>query len=64
MEYARILEERLRRIIREVSGHTGSEIKKNLTGDLEEKFRTALKDHSENETAKFLSLLKKACEKI
>ncbi len=64
MEHARILDERLRRIIGEVSGYTGSEIKKNLIGDFEKNLRTTLKEHSAKETARFLTLLKKACEKI
>ncbi len=64
MEHARILEERLRRIIGEVSGHTGNEIKRNLIGDFETNLRAILKEHSEKETARFLALLKKAFEKI
>lgn len=64
MEHARILDERLRRIIGEVSGRTGGEIKKNLLGDLEKCVRAAMEEHCEKETVRFLSLLKKAIEKI
>lgn len=64
MENARILDERLRKIISEVSGRTGGEIKKNLLGDLGECFQTAIEEHSRRETTRLLELLKKAIEKM
>lgn len=64
MENARILDERLRNIISEVSGRTGGEIKKGLLGDLGVCFQTAIEEHSRRETARLLELLKKAIEKM
>lgn len=64
MENARLLDERLRRIIGEVSGRTGWEIKKNLLSDFGESVRVALEDHSNRETVRMLTLLKRAIEKI
>ncbi len=64
MENARLLDERLRRIIREIGGRTGGEIKKGLIGDLGDCVRVALEKHSEREAVRFLTLLKKAIDKI
>lgn len=64
VENARLLDERLRRIIGEVSGRTGGEIKKNLLNDFENYVRAALEEHSHRETARLLALLKRAIEKI
>lgn len=64
MENARILDERLRKIISEVSGRTGKEIKKNLLGDLGECFQAAMEKHSGKETFRLLELVKKAVEKM
>ena len=63
MENARLLDERLRKIIGEVSGRTGGEIKKILMNDFEDRVRSALEEHSQRETARFLALLKRALEK-
>lgn len=64
MENARLLDERLRKIIGEVSGRTGGEIKKNLLMDFEDRVRSAMEEHSYRETARFLALLKRALEKF
>lgn len=64
MENARLLDERLRRIIGEVSGHTGGEIKKNLLKDFEASVRSALEVQWRGETARLLAMLKKAVDKI
>lgn len=64
MENARLLDERLRRIIGEIGGRTGKEIKKNLLDDFETRVCTALKDHSHRETIRLLELLKRTIEKI
>lgn len=64
MENARILDQRLRKIISEVSGNTGSEIKKNLLEDLSECFQTTIKEHSRRETARLLELMKRTIEKM
>lgn len=64
MENARLLDERLRKIIGEVSGRTGGEIKKNLLNDFENRVHTALDEHSHRETTRFLAMLKRAIEKI
>lgn len=64
MENARHLDERLRRIIREVSIWTGGEINKNLLHEVEHNIRNILNDHRRNETARFLLLLKDAVDRI
>lgn len=64
MENARLLDERLRRIIGEVSGRTGGEIKKNLLNEFEGRVRTVLEDLTGRETARFLELFKKAVDQI
>jgi len=64
VENARILDERLRKIISEISGRAGREIKKDLLGDLDECFQTAIEEHARKETTRLLELLKKAIEKM
>lgn len=64
MENARLLDERLRRIIGEVSGRTGGEIKKHLLADFEAGVRSALEEQWQRDTARLLGLLKKAVERI
>lgn len=60
MENARLLDERLRKIISEVSGHTGGEIKRNLLRELETVVKAAMDRHSQKETVRILVLLKSA----
>lgn len=64
MENARLLDERLRKIISEVSLRTGGEIKKSLLSDFHEQVRCTLEENSKRERARLLALLKKAIEKI
>ncbi|SHJ34102.1 hypothetical protein [Desulfofundulus thermosubterraneus] len=64
MENARILEERLKRIIREVSNQTGNEIKQNLLSDLEKEVATIVRQNSHQEITRFLTLLKGAIHQI
>lgn len=64
MENARLLDERLRKIINEISRHTGEEMKKNLLREFETGYSTALEKHSQKKTIQFLTLLKNALNKI
>ncbi|OPX84164.1 MAG: hypothetical protein A4E53_03940 [Pelotomaculum sp. PtaB.Bin104] len=64
MENARLLDERLRKIIGEVSHNTGGEIKKNLLQDFEASFNKALEKNLQKETIRILALLKSAIDKI
>ncbi len=64
MENARVLEERLRKIIGEISCRTGNEIKKHLLDDFGKCLRTTIATHTEKETVKFLSLLKKSVDTL
>lgn len=64
MENARLLDERLRKIISEVGLRAGGEIKKNLLDDFYECVRSALGENSERKTARLLVLLKRAIDKI
>lgn len=64
MENARVLEERLRKIIGEISGRTGNEIKKHLLDDFGACLRTTIEAHTRRETEKFLSILKKTIDTL
>lgn len=58
------MDERLRRIIREIGIRTGGEINKSLLGDFEQSTRVILEDHYRRETARFLALFKNAVDQI
>ncbi|HPU35161.1 MAG TPA: hypothetical protein PL078_02735 [Bacillota bacterium] len=64
MDNARLLDERLRRIIREISGRTGGEIRKDLLQDFGEHVRFALEEHTRRETSRLLLNLKRAIDNI
>jgi ribosomal protein S7 len=64
VENARLLDERLRKIISEVSSSTGKEIKKNLLKDLTEAFQTTIEAYSRRETTRLLEMLKSTIEKM
>lgn len=64
MENARILDERLRKIISEIGMRTGGEIKRGLLSDLSDCFQTTIEEHSRRETVRLLGLLKKAIDKM
>lgn len=64
MENARLLDERLRNIIGEVSHFTGREIKKNLLQDFETMINKASERNFQKETLRILALLKNAIDKI
>jgi len=63
MDSARLLDERLRRIIREISGRTGGEIRKDLLQDFGEHV-FALEEHTQREASRLLLNLKRAIDKI
>lgn len=64
MENARQLDERLRRIIGELGGRTGAEIKKSLLPEYEERIATLVEKQTRQETVRFLKLLKEAVSKL
>jgi len=64
VENARLLDERLRRIISEVGKRTGGEINKTLLSEFEHSVRVILDERCRSETARFLALFKKAVERI
>lgn len=64
MENARVLDERLRKIVKEISSRTGNEIKHDLLGELEAAFHTAMEEYSRKEIIRLMMLLKKAVEKM
>ncbi|NLI14133.1 hypothetical protein [Pelotomaculum propionicicum] len=64
MENARILDERLKRIIGEVGHRAGSEIRRSLLQDMENSFTAALEAHCRRETEKLLKLFSEAVNKI
>ncbi|HHU85744.1 MAG: hypothetical protein ACOX86_02375 [Pelotomaculaceae bacterium] len=64
MDNARLLDERLRRIIREISGRTGGEIRKDLLQDFAGHVRSALEEHTQREASRMLLILKRTIDKI
>lgn len=64
MENARMLDERLRRIIGEIGGRAGGEIKRSLLADCEARMAAIVEGQSMRETARFLKLLKEAVNKL
>lgn len=60
MQNARALDERLRKIIREVSGSTGREIKRDLTEEL----ARVIYENRMQQTRDFLESFKQALKKI
>ncbi len=64
MENARLLDERLKRIIGEVGYRTSGEIKKNLLQDMEKSFLGMLEAHYRRETVRLLRLLSEVINKI
>lgn len=64
MENARLLDERLRRIIREISEKTGGEIKKNLIVEIKDCFSTVIEEHHRKEVTDFLKLIKTAVDNM
>lgn len=64
MENARLLDERLKRIIGEVGYRTSGEIKKNLLLDMEKSFLSVLESHYRRETVRLLNLFSEVVNKI
>ncbi len=64
MENARLLDERLKRIIGEVGYRTSGEIKKNLLQEIEKSFLSVLEAHNRRETMRLLSLFSDVVNKI
>lgn len=60
MENARLLEERLKKIIREVSADTGAEIKRNLISELEK----GMGEIVQQEMVGILKLIRRALKEI
>ncbi len=64
MENARLLDERLRRIIWEISEKTGGEIKKNLISEIKDCFSTIIEEQHRKDITDFLKLLKAAVDNM
>ena len=64
MDNARALDERLRRIIREISNSTGGEIKQNLVNEFTSNIESTIKQLSENHSIKVLLELRSAIRKL
>ena len=64
MENARLLDERLKRIIGEVGYRTSGEIKKNLLQEIEKSFLSVLEAHNRRETMRLLSLFSDVVNRI
>ena len=59
MENARILDERLKKIVQDISGKTGDNIKQNLLQELEDRFSTIIVELSEKKLSDLLLSVKK-----
>ena len=59
MENARILDERLKKIVQDISGKTGDNIKQNLLQELEDRFSKIIVELSEKKLTDLLLSVKK-----
>ncbi|MCF8011194.1 MAG: hypothetical protein K9L17_09805 [Clostridiales bacterium] len=64
MENARALDERLRRIIKEISSSTGSEIKKDLFSELTSSMEKTYKEQAEIQAQNTLRTLRQVIKKV
>ncbi|OAT81190.1 hypothetical protein [Desulfotomaculum copahuensis] len=64
MENARALEDRLKGIIREISGQTGREIKKDLLAGLARDVTTIVQNNTRQELTRTLNLLKETLKQM
>jgi hypothetical protein len=64
MENARILDERLKKIVRDISSKTGHNIKLDLIQDLEERLNKMLNQQSEKKLNQMLIAFKKNLDEL
>ncbi|GEM_PF-612428 len=64
MENARLLDERLRRIIREVSTRTGSEIKVQMVEEFTRSVDHITDQHHRRQSIKFMSMIKRSLDEL
>lgn len=64
MENARLLDERLRRIIREVSIRTGSEIKVQMVEEFSRSVDRLNDQHHRRQAVKFMSMIKRSLDEL
>lgn len=64
MENARALEDRLKSIIREISGQTGREIKKDLLAGFEQEVTGIVQKNTRQELTRTLTLIKETLKQI
>lgn len=64
MENARMLEDRLRRIIKEISRHTGGEIKTELLQEIESRWQQLAREQNQQNTLHTLKTIKQALDKL
>ncbi len=64
MENARLLDERLKKIIREISSKTGEEVKSVVIEDIIREVETVTARNNERQLIKLLLMLKKAMDEI
>ncbi|ACV62589.1 hypothetical protein Dtox_1732 [Desulfofarcimen acetoxidans DSM 771] len=64
MENARILDERLKKIVRDISSKTGHNIKLDLIQDLEERLNKMLNQQSEKKLNQLLIAFKKNLDEL
>ncbi|GBF35507.1 hypothetical protein DCCM_4636 [Desulfocucumis palustris] len=64
MENARLLDERLKKIIKEIGSKTGEEVKSLVIGDIIREVETITARNSQRQLIKMLSMLKKAVDDI
>ena len=64
MDNARILDERLKKIVRDISEKTGDNIKLDLVQELEDRFSTIIVEHSEKNINDLLLSFKKILDDL
>ena len=64
MDNARILDERLKKIVRDISEKTGDNIKLDLVQELEDRFSTIIVEHSEKKLNDLLLSFKKILDDL
>jgi hypothetical protein len=64
MENARLLDEKLKNIIREIGGRTGEEIKALVVEDIIRDMEVIIDRHSQRQLIRLLTVLKKGLDEI
>lgn len=64
MENARLLDERLKKIIREIGSRTGEEVKSLVADDIVREVETVIVKNNERQLIRLLTVIKKSLDEI